>query len=90
VSTPPFGTSLPSPEKGEDLDVLILSAISGPVGIALVESLLEEARIPFFRMDASLAPRQKLGDYIGWWTVRVPKAYEAEAREIIRSVEQMK
>jgi hypothetical protein len=84
VSTPP------EPENGADLDVLIRSSIADPVGIALVEGLLEDAGIPFFRMDASVVPRQKSGNFIGWWNVRVPKAYEADAREIIRSVEEMK
>jgi len=79
-----------TPRGGEDLNILIRTAISDPVGIALVESLLEEAGIPFFRMDASVVPRQESGNFIGWWNVRVPQAHESQAREIIRSVEEMK
>ena len=72
-----------------NLDVLIRTGIANPVAIGLAESLLREAGIPFFRMDANVAARQESGNVIGWWNVRVPREWEAEAREIIESVEQM-
>jgi hypothetical protein len=72
-----------------DLDVLIRTGIANPVAIGLAESLLREAGIPFFRMDANVAARQESGNVIGWWNIRVPREWEAEAREIIESVEQM-
>jgi hypothetical protein len=73
-----------------DLDVLIRTGLSGPVAIGLAKNLLEEARIPFFTMDQSLAARQESGNLIGWWSVRVPREREFEAREILLNVEAMK
>lgn len=77
-------------QEGPDLDVLIRTDIKAPVAIALAESLLEEAEIPFFVMDQSIVPRQDSGNFLGWWSVRVPKDREAEAREILKSVEEAK
>ncbi len=73
-----------------NLDVLIRTGISNPIAIGLAESLLREADIPFFRMDANVAARQESGNVIGWWNIRVPREMEAEAREIIESVERMR
>ena len=70
-----------------DLDVLIRTGISDPIAIGLAEALLEEAEIPFFAMDRNTAARQESGNFIGWWNVRVPRDREAEARELLRSVE---
>ena len=78
------------PEKTAVFDVLIRTGISDPIAIALAETLLEEAEIPFFAMDRNVVARQESGNIIGWWNVRVPQDKEAEAREILRSVEQMK
>ena len=75
------------PEANPDLDVLIRTGISDPVAIGLAETLLEEAEIPFFAMDRNTAARQESGNIIGWWTVRVPRDREAEARELLRSIE---
>ena len=75
------------PEANPDLDVLIRTGISDPIAIGLAETLLEEAEIPFFAMDRNTAARQESGNFIGWWNVRVPRAREAEARELLRSVE---
>ena len=72
----------------DDLDVLIRTGLADPIAIALVKSLLEEAGIPFFVMDQSVVPRQESGNFIGWWTIRVPGARDAEVREILGSVEQ--
>jgi hypothetical protein len=69
-----------------DLEVLIQTGLADPVAIGLVKTLLEEAQIPFFAMDQSLAARQESGNLIGWWSVRVPREREAEAREILRNV----
>jgi hypothetical protein len=73
-----------------DLDVLIRTGLSDPVAIGFAKNLLEEARIPFFAMDQSLAARQESGNLIGWWSVRVPSERESEAREILLDVEGMK
>jgi Putative prokaryotic signal transducing protein len=73
-----------------DLNVVIRTGISSPIGIGLAESLLQEAGIPFFAMDRNVAARQESGDFLGWWSVRVPTERAAEAREILRSVEQTK
>lgn len=73
-----------------NLDVLIRTGLSDPVAIGLAETLLREAEIPFFRMDANVAARQESGNIIGWWNIRVPREMEAEAREIVKSVEEMK
>ena len=69
-----------------NLDVLIRTGLSDPVAIGLAETLLREAEIPFFRMDANVAARQESGNIIGWWNIRVPREMEAEAREIVKSV----
>ena len=74
----------------DDLDVLIQTGLSNPVGIGLAKNLLEEAQIPFFTMDQNLAARQESGNLIGWWSVRVPRDREFEAREILLNVEAMK
>jgi len=41
-------------------------------------------------VDQNVAARQDSGNFFGWWTVRVPKQYEAEARELNRHVEEDK
>ena len=71
----------------QDLDVLICTGINDPVVIGLAESLLGEAEIPFFAMDRNIAARQESGNFLGWWNVRVPKEFEAQAREILESLE---
>ena len=73
-----------------DIDVLIRTGLQNPIAVGLAESLLQEARIPFFTMDQNPAARQESGNFLGWWSVRVPREREAEAREILRSVEEMK
>ncbi len=78
-------------QTGEsDLDVLIQTGITDPIAIGLAESLLREAEIPFFAMDRNVGARQESGNFLGWWNVRVPSEREAEAREILRSVEDAK
>ena len=80
-----------SEQAGEgDLDVLIRTGITNPVAIGLAESLLREAGIPFFPMDRNVAARQDSGNFLNWWNVRVERDREAEAREILRSVEEAK
>jgi Putative prokaryotic signal transducing protein len=74
----------------DNLDVLIRTGLSGPVAIGLAKNLLDEARIPFFTMDQSPAARQESGNVIGWWSVRVPRDKESEAREILQNIEAMK
>jgi hypothetical protein len=73
-----------------DLDALILTGFDSPVAIGLAKGLLQEAGIPFFTMDQNPAARQESGNFLGWWSVRVPREREAEAREILHSVEEMK
>jgi len=73
-----------------DFDVLIRTGLTNPVAIGLAKSLLQEAEIPFFTMDQSPAARQESGNVIGWWSVRVPRQREAEAREILQSIEDIK
>ncbi len=75
------------PGGERDLDVLIQTGIRDPIAIGLAESLLNEAGIPFFVMDRSVAARQESGNLLGWWNIRVPREFEAEAREILESVE---
>jgi hypothetical protein len=78
-------------EAGQsNFDTLIRTGITNPIAIGLAESLLEEAGIPFFAMDRNVAARQESGNLLGWWNVRVPSEREAEAREILRSVEEAK
>jgi predicted TIM-barrel fold metal-dependent hydrolase len=77
-------------EGNSDLDIVIKTGITDPVAIALAESLLEEAEIPFFAMDRNVAARQESGNFLGWWNVRVPRERETEAREILRNVENSK
>jgi len=73
-----------------NLDSLIQTGLSDPIGIGLAESLLEEAGIPFFVMDESVTARQESGNVIGWWSIRVPRRMEAEARAIVDTVGQTK
>jgi len=73
-----------------DLGALIRTGIKDPISIGLAESLLREADIPFFVMDRNVAARQESGNILNWWSVRVPSEREAEAREILRSVEEAK
>ena len=70
-----------------DLNVLLKTGYRSPVAIALAKSLMQEAGIPFFAMDQNLVARQESGNVIGWWNVRVPREREAEAREILESIE---
>ncbi len=89
--TAPDTAEDPGEPAGEaDLDVLIRTGYRDPVAIGLVKSLFQEAGIPYFSMDQSTAARQESGNVIGWWSVRVPREREAEAREILQSVEEMK
>ena len=73
-----------------DIDVLIRTGLQNPIAVGLAKSLLQEAEIPFFTMDQNSAARQESGNFLGWWSVRVPREREAEAREILTSVEEMK
>ena len=85
--------SVPVPEPlhaDTDLDVLIRTSMRDRVAIGLMENLFREAGVPFFVMDQNTAARQESGNMFGWWAVRVPHEREAEAREIIRAVEEMK
>jgi hypothetical protein len=77
------------PDEG-DIDVLIRTGLQNPIAVGLAKSLLQEAEIPFFTMDQNSAARQESGNILGWWSVRVPREREAEAREILASVEEMK
>jgi tetratricopeptide (TPR) repeat protein len=81
----------PEPLQADtDLDVLIRTGMRDRVAIGYLENLLREADIPFFVMDQNAGARQESGNIIGWWNIRVPHEREAEAREIIRAVEEMK
>ena len=80
---------MPDQADQGDLEILIQTGISDPIAIGLAENLLEEAGIPFFAMDRNVAARQESGNFLGWWNVRVPREREAEAREILLSVERM-
>ena len=73
-----------------DIDILIRTGLQNPLAVSLAKSLLEEAGIPFFTMGQNSAARQESGNFLGWWSVRVPREREAEAREILASVEEMK
>jgi hypothetical protein len=73
-----------------DLNILIRTGITDPIAIGLAENLLREAGIPFFAMDRNVAARQESGNFLNWWDVRVPREREAEARDILRSVEATK
>ncbi len=75
-------------QPGEiDFDVLIRTGINDPVAIGLAESLLREAEVPFFAVDRNVPARQESGNFIGWWNIRVPREFDAEACEILRCVE---
>jgi hypothetical protein len=74
----------------EDPDVLLRTGILNPIAIGLAQCLLEEAGIPFFVVDAIPAVQQESGNAFCWWSVRVPSDREAEAREILQSVEDAK
>jgi hypothetical protein len=80
----------PEGEGEGDLDVLIQTGFASPIAIGLAKNLLQEAGIPFFTMDQNPVARQKSGNFLGWWSVRVPREREAEVREILHSVEEMK
>jgi predicted GNAT family acetyltransferase len=43
-----------------DFDVLIRTGLTSPIAISLAESLLAEARIPFFTMDQNPSAREIL------------------------------
>ena len=77
------------PASEDDIDILVRTGLANPIAIGLAESLLQEAGIPFFSMDQNPAARQESGNFLGWWNVRVPREREAEAREILQSVEKM-
>ena len=74
----------------DDPGVLVQTGINNPIAIGLAASLLREAEIPFFVMDQNSAAQQENGNCFGWWSVRVPKEREAEAREILQNVEDSK
>jgi len=73
-----------------DLDILIQTGLRDPIAIGLAENLLHEAGIPYFVMDQNVPARQESGNFLGWWTLRVPRKFEAEARDIVHGVEAMK
>ncbi len=76
-----------SPDESRP-DVLIQTALDHPIAIALAESLLQEAGIPYFVPDQEVTARED--DTLGWWNVRVPSDRESEAREIVQHVEALK
>ncbi len=65
-----------------DFDVQIQTILPSPVAVALAESLLREAGIPYFPAEEDFDG----GNVSGFWNVCVPREREAEAREILRSV----
>ena len=83
-------TELDEQSDAADLDVLIQTGLDNPIGIALAESLLREAGIPFFAADQNATVQQESGNALGWWSVRVRRDRESEAREILESVENAK
>jgi Putative prokaryotic signal transducing protein len=70
--------------------ILIQTGLDSPFAIGLAKTLLQEAGIPFFAMDQNPVARQESGNFLGWWDVRVPREREAEAREILQSLEEMR
>ena len=74
----------------DDVDVLVQTGINNPIAIGLAASLLQEAGIPYFVMDQNSTAQQESGNVFGWWSVRVPKERESEAREILQNVEDSK
>ena len=89
--TPPDSSADADEPTGEvDLDVLIRTGFANPIAIGLAKTLLQDAGIPFFAMDQNPAARQESGNFLGWWSVRLPREREAEAREILESVEETK
>jgi hypothetical protein len=74
----------------DGVDVLLQTGIYNPIAIGLAASLLQEAEIPFFVVDQNPAVQQESGNAFGFWSVRVPKEREAEAREILQNVEDSK
>jgi hypothetical protein len=82
--------SFPNQPPEDDLDALIDTSLADPMAITLAKSLLDEAGINHFSMSQNVSARQESGNFIGWWSVRVPKAREAEAREILQSVERLR
>jgi len=86
----------PEPEPARDtseptdLDALIRTGLRDRIAIGMAEGSLREAAIPFFVMDQNVWARQESGNFMAWWNIRVPHEREAEAREIIRAVEEMK
>jgi len=87
---PPPETSAEGHEGEGDLDVLIRTGCWNPIAVGLARSLLQEAGVPFFVMDQTSAASQEGGNFLSWLDIRVPHDREAEAREILRSVEEMK
>jgi hypothetical protein len=87
---PPPAETSGEDHAGGDLDVLVRTALWGPVAIGLAKTLLEEAGIPYFAMDQNVPARQESGNFIGRWDVRVPRDRGAEAREILHGVEAVK
>lgn len=71
-----------------DRMTLIRTGFTDPVAIALAGSLLEEAEIPYFVMDANVSNRQESGNVIGWWNISIPERSEAEVRAILDAVMQ--
>ena len=94
VETPEGPLADPEPPRvstaDTDLNVLIRTGMRDRIAIGLLESLLQQAGIPFFVMDQNAGARQESGNIAGWWNVRVPRERETEAHEIIRAVEQMR
>jgi hypothetical protein len=66
-----------------NLDVLIRTGINDPVLIQLVQSLLDEAGIPFVTVEPRVIARPEGGNFFGWWAMCVPREREAETREIL-------
>jgi hypothetical protein len=73
--------------EDNNFEVLIRTGITDPVATGLVRTLFEEAEIPYLEMDQNIAARQESGNWFGWWTIRVPRDREEEAREILRTIE---
>ena len=81
---------MPQESDEGDLDSLIQTGLNDAIAIGLVENLFQEAGIPFFAMDQNVAARQESGNLVGWWSIRVSRKKEAEARAILDAVTKMK
>ena len=79
----------PSEEFNPDLDLVVVLETNDRIRLAMVKGLLEDAGIPYFILGQIATLIQDVDPFLHKWVkVQVPQDREAEARELLQTVQE--